>query len=332
MRKAKFYLRNWMDFVDTDVLKKQINGREVYLWDETREEYLKPFLEGREIKIQGMAKGREELLDGSVYLIIALSYRDGDLLEKLYDSGLRENQDFTYIATYKCLNRIGGYYKDSCGNEIIAEGNVENVEINLEGYNNRLYIGKNVGCQNLLKIKLKGNASLHLGRGMYCRSGQMFLRNSKSVFKGNSYLAGNFFISNFDGEMEIGEGMEVTDSLYIGVMENTKLTIGKECLVAKDVKILSGGGHSLYDLEQKRNINMDENVHVTIGDHVWLGLGSQIIYNTDIGEHSMVGAGSVVKGTYPAHCVIAGNIARVVRENVDWDAEDYVSYEDFMEE
>ena len=179
---------------------------------------------------------------------------------------------------------------------------------------------------------MKGNVSLHIGRDVYCRSGEMFFQDSRNVFQGHSYLGGDFFISNFGGEMEIGEGMEVTDGLYIGVMEKTKLTIGKECLVAKDVKILSGAGHSLYDLEEKRNINMQENIHVTIGNHVWLGLGSQIIYNTEIGEHSMVGAGSVAKGSYPAHCVIAGNIARVVRENTDWCEVDYVSYEEFMED
>lgn len=331
MRRARFYLRNWMDYVDINMLKEQIGGRGVYLWDETQEEYLRMFLEENGIWVNGTAKDREELLDGDVYLIIALSYRDGGLIEKLYDHDLREDRDFTYIAAYKSLKEVSGYYKDSCGNEIIAEGYVENVQINLEGYNNRLYIGRNFGCESLLKIKLKGNARLTLGREIYCRSGQMYLRNSTSVFKGDSYLAGNFFISNFDGEMEIGEGMEVTDSLYIGVMENTKLTIGRDCLVAKDVKILSGGGHSLYDLGEKRNINMADNVHVTIGDHVWLGLGSQIIYNTEIGEHSMVGAGSVVKGIYPAHCVIAGNIAKVVRENIDWHQEDYISYEDYME-
>lgn len=332
MKKAKFYLRNWMEYVDINELKKQIDGREVYLWDNTQREQLEVFLKERGIFIKGTAEGREELLDGSVYLIIALWGRKSELMEKLYDHKLKENKDFTYISAYKVLKHVDGYYKDSCGNEIITEQAVENVEIHLQGYNNRLYIGKDFGCQSLLRIKLKGNAVLHFGRDIYCRSGDMFLQDSTSIFQGSTYLAGNFFISNFGGEMEIGEGMEVTDGLYIGVMENTKLTIGKDCLVAKDVKILSGAGHSLYDLDEKRNINMEENVHVTIGNHVWLGLGSQIIYNTEIGEHSMVGAGSVVKGTYPAHCVIAGNIARVVRENVDWCEQDYVSYEEFIED
>ncbi len=332
MKKVKFYVRNWMEYVDIEKLKKQIDGRDVYLWDNTQREHLEMFLKERGILVRGTVDNREELLNGSIYFINALWGRNGELMKKLHDHKLEEDRDFTNISMYKVLNYVDGYYKDSCGNEIITEGSVENVEIHLLGYNNRLYIGKDFCCQNLLKIRMKGNVSLHIGRDVYCRSGEMFFQDSRNVFQGHSYLGGDFFISNFGGEMEIGEGMEVTDGLYIGVMEKTKLTIGKECLVAKDVKILSGAGHSLYDLEEKRNINMQENIHVTIGNHVWLGLGSQIIYNTEIGEHSMVGAGSVAKGSYPAHCVIAGNIARVVRENTDWCEVDYVSYEEFMED
>ncbi len=332
MKKVKFYVRNWMEYVDIEQLKKQIDGRDVYLWDNMQREHLEPFLKERGIFIKGTVDNREELLDGSIYFIIALWGRNSETMKKLYDHKLQEDRDFTNISMYKVVSHVDGYYKDSCGNEIITEGSVENVEIHLLGYHNRLYIGEGFGCRDSLKIRMRGNAAVHLGRDIRCRSGEMFFQDSVSVFEGHSYLGGNFFISNFGGEMQIGEGMEVTDGFYIGVMEKTKLTIGRECLVAKDVKILSGGGHSLYDLEEKRNIHMQDNIHVTIGNHVWLGLGSQIIYNTEIGEHSMVGAGSVAKGNYPAYCVIAGNIARVVRENADWCEEDYVPYEEFMED
>ena len=87
----------------------------------------------------------------------------------------------------------------------------------------------------------------------------------------------------------------------------------------------------MFDLDLKENINIKENVHVTIGNHVWLGMDSKIIYNTDIGDNSVVGAGSIVKGTYPPHCLMAGSIAKILRTNVDWEHEDYITFPEYEE-
>ena len=78
-------------------------------------------------------------------------------------------------------------------------------------------------------------------------------------------------------------------------------------------------------------MHIADDVHVRIGDHVWVGMDSSVIYNSDIGEHSMVGAMSLVKGTYPDHVVIAGNRAKVIRENIDWDYRDYMTYPEYEE-
>ena len=44
-----------------------------------------------------------------------------------------------------------------------------------------------------------------------------------------------------------------------------------------------------------------------------IGSGSTILSNLVIGEHALVGAGSVVTKDVPAHAVVAGNPARVLR-------------------
>lgn len=331
MSKPRFYVKNWMEFVNIELLKNQINQRDVYLWNDKEYDNIVTFLKERGIEVKGMAENKAEFIDGSVYLIINTSYIDENILSTLYDNNLIEDKDYTYICAFKELSIVQGYYKDSCGNEIISEGRVEGLKIILEGYNNRLYIGKGFGCNGVCEIKLKGNARLSFGRYFYCRSGKMFFRNSESTFGAYSYIGGNFFISNFEGYLNIGEEMSVTDGLYICTVENTRLTIGKDCLVAKDVKILSGGAHSLFDLDLKENINIKDDTHVTIGDHVWLGMSSKIIYNTDIGDNCVVGADSLVKGVYPNNCLMAGSIAKVIRTNVDWDHTDYVDYEEYEE-
>lgn len=52
---------------------------------------------------------------------------------------------------------------------------------------------------------------------------------------------------------------------------------------------------------------------VRIGSGSWLGAGCVILPGTTLGRNTVVGAGAVVRGTFPDHAVLAGIPARVVR-------------------
>ena len=56
---------------------------------------------------------------------------------------------------------------------------------------------------------------------------------------------------------------------------------------------------------------------VSIGDGSWLGHGTVVLPGARIGRHVVVGAGSVVTGDLPDHCVAVGAPARVVRRYVE---------------
>ncbi len=53
---------------------------------------------------------------------------------------------------------------------------------------------------------------------------------------------------------------------------------------------------------------------VAIGNNVFIGTGAIILKGTTIGDNSVVGAGAIVKGTFEAGSILAGNPARVVRQ------------------
>ena len=44
-----------------------------------------------------------------------------------------------------------------------------------------------------------------------------------------------------------------------------------------------------------------------------IGSGATILSKVTIGEHAIVGAGSVVTKDVPAHAIVAGNPARILR-------------------
>lgn len=66
--------------------------------------------------------------------------------------------------------------------------------------------------------------------------------------------------------------------------------------------------------ERLRDVYSRESVfsRVKIGDNVFVGVGSVLLPGTSIRSNSIVGAGSVVKGTFPENSVICGVPARVV--------------------
>jgi len=105
----------------------------------------------------------------------------------------------------------------------------------------------------------------------------------------------------------------------------TRLRIGRYCSIAKDVTILLGGEHrpEWVTTHPLRIVNdlpgAWEDGHpatkgdITIGNDVWVGLGSTILSGVTIGDGAVIGAGSVVTSDVPAYAVAAGNPARVLR-------------------
>ena len=64
---------------------------------------------------------------------------------------------------------------------------------------------------------------------------------------------------------------------------------------------------------------------VEIGSGTWIGHGAIVLPGATIGRNVVIGAGSVVRGTVPDHCVVVGVPARVVRRlqpGVGWVATD----------
>ena len=90
-----------------------------------------------------------------------------------------------------------------------------------------------------------------------------------------------------------------------------KLVIGKNSVIASGVHIIDSNGHILNS--NNRTKGRDIPADIIIGENVWIGLNSVILKATIIGNNSVVAAGSIVKGEYPANSLIQGNPAKLVK-------------------
>ena len=111
----------------------------------------------------------------------------------------------------------------------------------------------------------------------------------------------------FVGEPTIGEGTWIGPFCLID--GSGGLVIGRSCDIA--------GGVHIYTHSSARRCVTDRNAAldrspVRIGDCTFIGANAVILMGVTVGDHCIVGAGSVVTTDLPDHSVAVGAPARVV--------------------
>ena len=100
----------------------------------------------------------------------------------------------------------------------------------------------------------------------------------------------------------------------VKILAHDDVFIGNNCIFGWDCQIFSGDGHPIY--QEEEIVNKD--VPVVIEDNVWIGSKALILKGTKISRGSIVAAGAVVTKDVPPNCIVAGNPAKVVKENISW--------------
>ncbi|WP_140764802.1 acyltransferase [Mesorhizobium sp. B4-1-4] len=109
-----------------------------------------------------------------------------------------------------------------------------------------------------------------------------------------------------NARLSIGSRSFINSGVMIDV--STAVSIGKNCLVGDCVVIQDSNYH---EIDEGAGVKTKA---VVIGDNVWIGRNSIILPGVEIGDHSVIGAGSVVTKSVPPHSLVAGNPARIIRE------------------
>ena len=87
--------------------------------------------------------------------------------------------------------------------------------------------------------------------------------------------------------------------------------------------------HTVTDLDGNP-LNFSESIE--IGNQVWVGKDVKIGKNTKISADSIVGWGSIVTKKFDeTNVVIAGNPAKIVKRNINWNFRDLGNYQIYRE-
>jgi acetyltransferase-like isoleucine patch superfamily enzyme len=113
--------------------------------------------------------------------------------------------------------------------------------------------------------------------------------------------------------------LRVGDRCVIGrgshIVAHQSIAIGDDVFTGPYVYI-TDQNHAYADPDMPIGRQWPVNTAVSIGAGTWLGAGAMILPGACIGRNVVVAAGSVVRGTIPDRCVVAGVPARIVREYV----------------
>jgi len=110
----------------------------------------------------------------------------------------------------------------------------------------------------------------------------------------------------------VGENLTVWDGVFIDPAHCWHIKIGSNVSLAAKVHILA------HDASTKLFLGYTRVSKVTIGNNVFIGVGTIVLPGVTIGNNVVIGAGSVVSHDIPDNSLAVGNPARVVRSLDDY--------------
>lgn len=115
-----------------------------------------------------------------------------------------------------------------------------------------------------------------------------------------------------DAEIIIGDDVSLNGT---SITCRARVEIGDGSMLAANVVVVDSDFHPQWPPARRRSVVEDEyDAPVRIGRNVWVGVGTIILKGSEIGDNSIIAAGSVVNGTIPRDVIAGGVPAKVIRE------------------
>lgn len=145
------------------------------------------------------------------------------------------------------------------------------------------------------------------------------LREMLAEIGENSYIEPPFR-ANWGGHF-LHFGKNVYANFNLTIVDDTHIYVGDNTMFGPNVMITTAGHPILPELRGEEAYQF--NMPVTIGQNCWIGANVSIMPGVTIGDHTVIGAGSVVTQDIPADVVAMGAPCRVIRQINEHDKEYY---------
>lgn len=161
----------------------------------------------------------------------------------------------------------------------------------------------------LWKIKIGEHASF-TGNTIFCKkpgssisigNNCSFNSNSRFNFRGINHCC-ILSTGKSDAKLIIGNKCGFSG---VSITCDKLIQIGNNVIVGANSKISDRNGHEDRYYYPPREVK--------IGNNVWVGMDVTIMPGVEIGDNSIIGAGSIVTKDIPANVVAAGNPCKVIR-------------------
>jgi maltose O-acetyltransferase len=159
-----------------------------------------------------------------------------------------------------------------------------------------------VARQNVFYVPVRsgGVGSLQIGRANYFGYREAYLLGSGEIL---------LQPRSVDAEIVIGERNRFSNG--VSLIANKRIEIGDGCQIGDLVVIYDSDFHEIAPATRNRSAGLT--APVRIGNNVWIGSRAMILKGVTIGDNSVVAAMSLVTGSVPPNCIVAGNPAKILR-------------------
>ena len=128
----------------------------------------------------------------------------------------------------------------------------------------------------------------------------------------NNFLIEPPFWCDYGYNIELGENFYANHNLII--LDGARVTFGDNVFIGPHCGFYTAG-HPVNT--EQRNEGLEYAYPITIGNNVWIGGNVAVLPGVTIGDHSVIGAGSVVVKDIPDNVIAVGNPCRVIRKITD---------------